>query len=114
MKRFELEMQVRDYECDVQGIVNNAVYQNYLEHARHEFLHAVGCDFHALRAEGCAVVAAVETGVLARERYDHYVRLMSEAARFSAGMVEKREQDRRLARFRRTLQEGRSKPEELE
>tara|TARA_X000000950_G_C13705002_1_gene573737 strand:+ start:311 stop:709 length:399 start_codon:yes stop_codon:yes gene_type:complete len=52
VKRFELEMQVRDYECDVQGIVNNAVYQNYLEHARHEFLHAVGCDFHALRAEG--------------------------------------------------------------
>lgn len=52
MKRFELDMQVRDYECDVQGIVNNAVYQNYLEHTRHEFLHAAGCDFNALRSEG--------------------------------------------------------------
>jgi acyl-CoA thioester hydrolase len=52
MKRFELEMQVRDYECDVQGIVNNAVYQNYLEHTRHEFLHAAGYDFNALRSEG--------------------------------------------------------------
>ena len=52
MKRFELDMQVRDYECDVQGIVNNAVYQNYLEHTRHEFLHAAGCDFNALRCEG--------------------------------------------------------------
>ncbi|NLI24182.1 MAG: acyl-CoA thioesterase, partial [Bacteroidales bacterium] len=30
---FELEMEVRDYECDIQGIVNNAVYMNYLEHA---------------------------------------------------------------------------------
>ena len=28
---YEMEMMVRDYECDMQGIVNNAVYQNYLE-----------------------------------------------------------------------------------
>lgn len=34
---FELEMQVRDYECDMEGIVNNAIYQHYLEHTRHEF-----------------------------------------------------------------------------
>lgn len=42
---FKLNFQVRDYECDMQGIVNNAVYQNYLEHARHEFLKSVGVDF---------------------------------------------------------------------
>ena len=35
-------MEVRDYECDLQGIVNNAEYQHYLEHARHQFLRSVG------------------------------------------------------------------------
>ena len=39
---YELEMKVRDYECDLQGIVNNANYQHYLEHTRHEFLTSVG------------------------------------------------------------------------
>jgi len=42
---FTLEMSVRDYECDMQGIVNNAVYQNYLEHARHACMRSVGIDF---------------------------------------------------------------------
>ena len=49
---FETEMMVRDYECDIQGIVNNAVYQNYLEHARHEFLHSVGINFTQLHDDG--------------------------------------------------------------
>ena len=42
---FELEMQVRDYECDMEGIVNNAIYQHYLEHTRHEFLASSGISF---------------------------------------------------------------------
>ncbi len=49
--RFTLDFKVRDYECDAQGIVNNAVYMNYLEHCRHEFLLAAGIDFNRLAGE---------------------------------------------------------------
>ena len=53
---YELPMAVRDYECDMQGVVNNAVYQNYLEHARHEFLKQHGVDFAALTRAGINLV----------------------------------------------------------
>jgi acyl-CoA thioester hydrolase len=53
-------MTVRDYECDIQRIVNNGVYYNYLEHARHEYLKKVGIDFadYARRGINLVVVRA--------------------------------------------------------
>lgn len=50
------EFEVRDYECDLQGIVNNANYQHYLEHARHKFLTASNIDFAALSQRGVNLV----------------------------------------------------------
>ena len=55
---FSLEMKVRDYECDLQGIVNNANYQHYTEHTRHEFLRAHGVSFAELHTRGIDAVVA--------------------------------------------------------
>lgn len=58
---YELDFKVRDYELDVQGIVNNSVYQNYLEHTRHEFLLSRNVSFADLSKDGIdAVVARIE------------------------------------------------------
>ena len=54
---FELEMQVRDYEVDVEGIVNNANYLHYLEHTRHEFCRKAGFSFRQMHDEGLDPVA---------------------------------------------------------
>ena len=53
---YSLEFSVRDYECDLQGIVNNANYQHYLEHTRHEFLLSRGISFASLHNEGLDLI----------------------------------------------------------
>lgn len=50
--------QVRDYECDLQGIVNNANYQHYLEHTRHKFLEKNQLSFSELHKRGVDCVVA--------------------------------------------------------
>jgi acyl-CoA thioester hydrolase len=49
---------VRDYECDIQGIVNNANYQHYLEHARHMFLKSRQLSFAELHDQGIDCVVS--------------------------------------------------------
>ena len=55
-KTLDLELKVRDYECDMDHVVNNAVYLNYLEHARHEFLLQIGINFGELSRRGTSLV----------------------------------------------------------
>ena len=55
---FTHEMKVRDYECDLQGIVNNANYQHYMEHSRHEFLDSLGINFGKLHEDGIDAMVA--------------------------------------------------------
>jgi acyl-CoA thioester hydrolase len=49
---FELPIEVRDYEVDAEGIVNNANYLHYLEHTRHEFCKFAGLTFREMHETG--------------------------------------------------------------
>ena len=53
-----VKFMVRDYELDSQGVVNNANYLHYLEHARYDFLVSKGINFDDLRKEGIDLVVA--------------------------------------------------------
>ena len=53
---FTLEIAVRDYELDSEGIVNNAVYLHYLEHTRHAFVKQEGIPFGSLTSDGLVPV----------------------------------------------------------
>ena len=56
--KFTHEMKVRDYECDLQGIVNNANYQHFMEHSRHEMLDSLGVNFGKLHEDGIDAMVA--------------------------------------------------------
>ena len=55
---FSFPMRVRDYECDIQGIVNNANYLHYFEVCRHEYIESRGVEFADLHRRGIDVVVA--------------------------------------------------------
>ena len=55
---YKLKMKVRDYECDLEGIVNNANYQHYMEHTRHEFLLEAGISFAEMLEQDIVSVVA--------------------------------------------------------
>jgi acyl-CoA thioester hydrolase len=80
---FRLEFSVRDYECDLQGVVNNANYQHYLEHARHEFLVSKGVSFAELHEKGIdLIVSRVEIDykypLRSRDKFEVRLHIMRE------------------------------------
>jgi acyl-CoA thioester hydrolase len=57
----ECSLQVRTYECDSYGHVNNANYLNYLEFARYELLKDIGFDYpRAIEAGYGVYIARIE------------------------------------------------------
>ncbi len=54
---YKLKLEVRDYECDIEGIVNNSIYLSYLEHAREKFLKSLGYNFFELTKNNIYLVA---------------------------------------------------------
>ncbi|HHE31721.1 MAG TPA: acyl-CoA thioesterase [Chlorobaculum parvum] len=99
---FTLEMEVRDYECDMQGIVNNSVYQNYLEHARHVWLKTVGIDFREFTGRGINLVVV-------RAELDYKSPLQS-GDRFMVGLTMVRESPLRFAFYQDILRLPDMKP----
>lgn len=78
---------VRDYECDIQGIVNNANYLHYLEHARHEFLLSENVSFADLHARGIDAVVARVTMALKNslrpcDEYECQLRVVKEGVKY--------------------------------
>lgn len=86
---FKIEDKVRDYELDMQGVVNNGSYFNYCEHARHEFLLQQGIDFAELAREKVNLMVVEVSGkyrlpLTSGDRYYTTVKLEREGrARFA-------------------------------
>lgn len=81
------EMETRDYECDIQGIVNNANYQHYLEATRHKWLQQEGFSFRQWHDEGIDMVVSeitlkYKTPLHGQETFLSCFNLRREGARF--------------------------------
>ena len=62
---FSIDIAVRDYELDSEGIVNNATYLNYFEMTRHAFCRHCGYSFAEMTADGMVpVVRRIEVDYL--------------------------------------------------
>ena len=51
-------LRVRTYECDSYNHVNNAVYLNYLEYGRMDFLKQIGFDYKGIIERGFYIYVA--------------------------------------------------------
>jgi acyl-CoA thioester hydrolase len=66
MQKHIWKQTVRDYELDIQGIVNNATYINYFEQCRNDYARANDIDFIAYHKAGYNLVVA---GIEVKYRY---------------------------------------------
>lgn len=84
---YELRMKVRDYECDLEGIVNNANYQHYMEHTRHEFLLQADISFAEMVRQGIVPVVAritiaYKTPLRSRDEFVSCLNVSQEGVRY--------------------------------
>lgn len=84
---FKTEMTTRDYECDVQGVVNNANYVHYLEATRHAWLQGEGFSFRKWHDEGIDMMVSeidirYKTPLKGQEKFLSCLNLHRDGARF--------------------------------
>ena len=84
---FTTELETRDYECDLQGVVNNANYQHYLEYTRHKWLQSRGQSFQQWHNQGIDVMLSeinirYKTPLHGQEEFVSCLNLHREGARF--------------------------------
>ena len=84
---FTTSLETRDYECDLQGVVNNANYQHYLEYTRHKWLHSRGQSFQQWHEKGIdAMVSEInikyKSPLHGQEEFLSCLNLHREGARF--------------------------------
>lgn len=71
---FSIDFQVRDYELDQFGVVNNAVYSSYFQHARHEAFAVLGHEVDDFARKGnplalSSMVIAFRAPLRTRDRF---------------------------------------------
>ena len=98
---FTVEMETRDYECDLQGVVNNANYQHYLEYTRHKWLQSRGQSFSQWHEKGIdAMVSEINikyrSPLHGQEVFLSCLNLHREGARFIFEQDIYRKQDMKL------------------
>ncbi|XP_047958685.1 acyl-acyl carrier protein thioesterase ATL3, chloroplastic-like [Salvia hispanica] len=71
---FELEQEVREYELDQFGVVNNAIYSNLCEYATYKLLHEIGFDADIKLAVSDATIKYISP-LKRKDRYMLKVRL---------------------------------------
>ena len=88
LRAHEIEFAVRYYETDAQGVVHHAVYLQYFELGRVEFLRAMGYDYASLEREGIyLVVTEVNCKYLRPCRFGETVRLLTEVEKVTAARI---------------------------
>lgn len=99
---YMLPFKVRDYECDLQGVVNNSNYQRYMEHTRHEYLESLGENFGDMHEKGIdALVSRVDIqfkhSLRSGEHFLSCLKMKKEGAKLVFDQYIYREPDKRLA-----------------
>ena len=88
LTRHEIEISVRYYETDAQGVVHHAVYLQYFELGRVEFLSAIGSDYAEFERDGVfLVVIEVECRYLRPCRFGDRLRLVTEVEKVTPARI---------------------------